>query len=149
MPNSVASEVIKTVGEIIRSVFPQSQDIAIDQSNPAVEQATTDAALRGSVLGLASGVKAVTEEDATGKSEVDKRLCRCAHNISIYRGWSPRRSYPPKNAFGGTKSLHLKRGWMGLEERLSPLSNQSVRQIWRGGSHVKESLTVEACNRRH
>jgi hypothetical protein len=77
-------EVIKTVGEIIRSVFPQSQDIAIDQSNPAVEQATTDAALRGSVLGLASGVKAVTEEDATGKSEVDRRPFAAALTISAY-----------------------------------------------------------------
>jgi hypothetical protein len=47
--NSVASEFIKTVAGIVRSVFPQSQDIAIDQSNPAVEEAPTDAALRGSL----------------------------------------------------------------------------------------------------
>jgi hypothetical protein len=71
--NGLVSELVKTVGGIIRSAFPQLQNMALDQSNPAVDQAPTDAALRGSLLGLASGVKAVTEEDATGKSPVEKR----------------------------------------------------------------------------
>jgi hypothetical protein len=82
--NGLVSELVKTVGGIIRSAFPQLQNMALDQSNPAVDQAPTDAALRGSLLGLASGVKAVTEEDATGKSPVEKRPLGAALTISAY-----------------------------------------------------------------
>ena len=86
--NGLVSELVKTVGGIVRSAFPQLQNMALDQSNPAVDQAPdqapTDAALRGSLLGLASGVKAVTEDDATGKSPVEKRPLGAALTISAY-----------------------------------------------------------------
>ena len=61
---SVASELVKTIGGIAQSAFPQVRDIG---------GGATDAALRGSLHGFASGVTAVTEEDASGKSPIEKR----------------------------------------------------------------------------
>jgi len=42
------------------------------------------AALRGSLVGLASGVEAVTEEDATGKTTVKQRPLRAAFTVFAY-----------------------------------------------------------------
>jgi len=72
---SVASELVKTIGGIAQSAFPRVQDIG---------GGATDAALRGSLHGLASGVTAVTEEDASGKSPIEKRPLAAALKISAY-----------------------------------------------------------------
>ena len=43
-----------------------------------------NAALRGSLVGLASGMEAVTEEDATGKTTVKQRPLRAAFTVFAY-----------------------------------------------------------------
>ena len=72
---SVVSELVETIGGIAQSAFPQVRDIG---------GGATDAALRGSLHGLASGVTAVTEEDASGKSPIEKRPLAAALKISAY-----------------------------------------------------------------
>ena len=42
------------------------------------------AALRGSLVGLASGLEAVTEEDATGKTTIKQQPLRAAFTVFAY-----------------------------------------------------------------
>ena len=108
--NTVSSEVLKTIGEILRRAFPQLQSNANVNSSPSgagqpvsgvmgfIGNLFTSpglfgflgsgrpgsAALRGSLVGLASGVEAVTEEDATGKTTVKQRPLRAAFTVFAY-----------------------------------------------------------------
>ena len=83
------SELVKTIGGIAQRASPQVQNIG---------EGATEATLRGSLHGLASGVTAVTEEDAAGKSPtIEKRpASRCAQNHSIHCRGNHRRSGSPK-----------------------------------------------------
>jgi hypothetical protein len=108
--NTVSSEVLKTIGEILRRAFSQLQSTANVNSSPSgagqpvsgvmgfIGNLFTSpglfgflgsgrpgsAALRGSLVGLASGVEAVTEEDATGKTTVRQRPLRAAFTVFAY-----------------------------------------------------------------
>ena len=100
--SAFSSEVIKTIGE----VFPQ---LTSNQNPSAGGQPASNvfgfvgnlftspgllaflggrrpesAALRGSLVGLASGVEAVTEEDATGKTTVKRQPLSAAFTIFVY-----------------------------------------------------------------
>jgi hypothetical protein len=105
--NTVSSEVLKTIGEILRRAFPQLQSNANVNSSPSGAGQPVSgvmgfignlimgpglfgflgsgrpgsAALRGSLVGLASGVEAVTEEDATGKTTVKQRPLSAAFTV--------------------------------------------------------------------
>ena len=89
--NTVSSEVLKTIGEILRRAFPQLQSNANSSPSGAGQPVSGvmgfignlitspglfgflgsgrpgSAALRGSLVGLASGLEAVTEEVLQGK----------------------------------------------------------------------------------
>ena len=104
--SAFSSEVIKTIGEVFRSAFPQleSNQKPSTGGQPAsnvfgfVGNLFTSpgllaflggcrpesAALRGSLVGLASGVEAVTEEDATGKTTVKRQPLSAALTIFVY-----------------------------------------------------------------
>ena len=49
-----------------------------------IGEGATEATLRGSLHGLASGVTAVTEEDAAGKSPIEKRPLAAVLKITAY-----------------------------------------------------------------
>ena len=109
--NTVSSEVLKTIGEILRRAFPQLQSNANVNSSPSGAgqpvsgvmgfignlftspglfgflgngRPAGSAALRGSLVGLASGVEAVTEEDATGKTTVKQRPLSATFTVFAY-----------------------------------------------------------------
>jgi hypothetical protein len=107
---TIGSEVVKTIREVLRRAFPQLRSNA----NPDTGASSTDepvsgalgfmgklftnpgllgflaggppesAALRGSMVGLASGVEAVTEEDAGGKTTVTQRPLNAAFTVFAY-----------------------------------------------------------------
>ena len=73
--SSFVSELVKTIGGIAQRASPQVQNIG---------EGATEATLRGSLHGLASGVTAVTEEDAAGNSPIEKRPLAAVLKITAY-----------------------------------------------------------------
>jgi hypothetical protein len=108
--NTIGSAAMKTIGELLRKAFPQLESSAnVPASASAASQPVSgvlgflgnlfkspglfgflatpraeSAVLRGSAVGLASGVEAVTEEDAAGKSAIKQRPLSAALTVVAY-----------------------------------------------------------------
>ena len=108
--SSIVSEIAKTVGDTLRKAFPQlqsNQKVRADPSDPTqpisgvieflgnlfanshlsgflAGGVSKDAVVRGSLVGLASGLEAVTDEGPTGKTVVEQEPLRAAITISAY-----------------------------------------------------------------
>lgn len=108
--NTIGSAAVKTIGEVLLRAFPQLQTSANVPAgasgashpvsgvlgflgnlftNPGLfgflaTARPESAVLRGSAVGLASGVEAVTEEDAAGKSAFKKRPLSAGLTVVAY-----------------------------------------------------------------
>jgi hypothetical protein len=148
--NTVSSEVLKTIGEILRRAFPQLQSNANVNSSPSGAGQPVSGVMVSSEICLRAGFIWVSRQRSAGKrstawfigrpcvrsggcdgggcySENDCKTAtpqRCIHGICLYRGRNNRSAHLPGNTSSCANGLKL-----GPQSKERPRSRRVTMQL--------------------